>query len=62
MENIKVDKVIICKQGKDSFNFEKFKKIVKEKRIKVIVLKKRRRIENRAGRKNTNFMANRKSN
>jgi len=40
LENIKVEKVIICKQGEDSENYQKFNKIVKEKRIKVIVVKK----------------------
>ncbi len=39
MENLKVDKIIICKQEKESENYEKFKKIVKEKRIKVIEVK-----------------------
>lgn len=40
MEELKVDKVVICEQGKDSYNYEKFKRIVKEKKIKVIAVKK----------------------
>lgn len=40
MQNLKVDKIIISKQGKNSENFEKFKKIVKEKNIKVIMVQK----------------------
>ena len=42
MEELKVDKVIICKQKEDSENYQAFKKIVKKKNIKVIVVKKRR--------------------
>ena len=42
MEKMKVSQVIICKQEKDSENYQTFKKIVNEKRIKVIVVKKRR--------------------
>lgn len=42
MKKLKVEKVIICKQGKDSENYETFKRIVKEKKIQVIVVKKRR--------------------
>lgn len=42
MKKMKVNKVIICKQEKDSSNYEDFKKIVKQKRIRVIVVKKRR--------------------
>lgn len=42
MKELKVDKVVICKQGKDSENYQNFKRIVKEKRIKVILVKKRR--------------------
>ena len=41
MEELKVDKVVISKQGEDSENYQKFKKIVNEKKIKVIVVKKR---------------------
>ena len=33
LENIKVEKAIISKQGKDSQNYEEFKQIVKEKKI-----------------------------
>lgn len=40
MEQLKVEKVIICKQVKNSDNYEVFKKIVNEKNIKVIVVKK----------------------
>lgn len=42
MEKLKVDKAIICKQGEDSENYQMLKKIVNEKKIKVIVVKKRR--------------------
>lgn len=41
MEELKVDNVIVCKQGEDSKNYEEFKKIVKEKKLKVIIVKKR---------------------
>lgn len=40
MEELKVGKVIICKQGKESENYEIFKKIVKDKKIKVVIVKK----------------------
>ena len=40
LQNIKVEKVIICRQGENSENYEEFKNIVKEKKIKVIVVKK----------------------
>lgn len=46
MEEMKVDKVVICKQGQDSENYQIFRKIVKEKNIKVQIVKKRRRIKN----------------
>lgn len=39
MKELKVDTVIICKQGKDSQNYQTFKRFVKEKKIKVIVVK-----------------------
>ena len=42
MEELKVKKVVICKQGEDSENYKIFKEIVKEKKIKVIVVKIRR--------------------
>ena len=45
MEQLNVEKAIICKQGKNSENYQNFKKIVKEKKIKVIVVKKRRRVK-----------------
>ena len=40
MEELKVDQVIISKQEEDSENYKKFKEIVKEKKIKVIVVSK----------------------
>ena len=40
MEKLEVDKVIICKQEKESENYQKFKQIVKSKKIKVINVKK----------------------
>lgn len=40
MENIKVGQVIISKQGENSENYEKFKEIIKKKKIKVVVVKK----------------------
>lgn len=40
MKNMKIGKVIISKQGEDSKNYEKFKTIVKEKKMKVIEVKK----------------------
>ena len=40
MEELKVNKVIICRQGKDSENYQEFKRIVNKKKIKVIVVKK----------------------
>jgi len=39
MKELKVDKVIICKQEKDSENYQNFKRIVNEKKIKVIIVK-----------------------
>lgn len=42
MENLKIDKIIICNQEENSENYQTFKKIVKENKIKVIVVKKRR--------------------
>lgn len=41
MEKLKVKKVIINKQI-ESENYKKFKKIIKEKKIEVIIVKKRR--------------------
>lgn len=40
MEEIKVKNVVICQQGKNSENYEKYKKIINEKNIKNIVVKK----------------------
>jgi len=45
MEKIKVKNVIICKQGELSENYEEFKKIVKEKRIDIILVKQGDRIK-----------------
>lgn len=42
MEELRVDKIIICKQEEDSENYQTFKKIVIEEKIKVILVKKRR--------------------
>ena len=41
MKELKVSKIIICEQKKDSPNYKNFKNIVNEKRIKVIEAKKR---------------------
>ena len=40
MEEIKVKNVAICHQSKNSANYQKYKKIIKEKNIKDIVVKK----------------------
>ena len=40
MEEIKVEKVVISRQGEDSENYQKFKDIVKEKKIKNVVADK----------------------
>lgn len=42
MEKIKVEKVLISKQGKKSHNYEKFKKVVSEKKVQIMVVQKRR--------------------
>lgn len=42
LEKLKVGKVIISKQGEESENYKEFKRIVRERKIKVIVVKKRR--------------------
>lgn len=42
LQELDVKKVIISKQGEDSENFQEFIKIVKEKKIELIVVKKRR--------------------
>lgn len=42
MEELKVHNVVICKQGKNSANYQKFKSIINEKKIKIISSKKRR--------------------
>lgn len=46
IEKMKVSKIVICKQEENSSNYEDFKSLVKEKRIKVIVVKKRRYFKN----------------
>ena len=40
MEEIKVKKIAVCHQGKNSANYQKYKKIIKKKNIKDIVVKK----------------------
>lgn len=40
MKELKVENVIICKQGKDSKNYQTFNKIVNKNKIKVLVVKK----------------------
>ena len=45
IQNIKVDKIIICKQGKNSENYKKFLNIIKEKKIEVYVVKDKNKIE-----------------
>ncbi|MCI8392811.1 MAG: hypothetical protein HFJ24_05055 [Clostridia bacterium] len=40
MEEIKVKNIAVCHQGKNSENYQKYKKIIKEKNIKDIVVKK----------------------
>jgi len=57
MENLKVKKVIISRQGKESLNYQKFKQIVNQKKIQVIEVKKRRQIANRKKLTNRNFVA-----
>lgn len=42
MNELKVKNVVICSQEKESANYERFKEIVKKKKIKVITVKKRR--------------------
>ena len=36
MEELDVKNAVICKQGKESANYERFKEIVKQKKINVI--------------------------
>jgi len=45
MEELKVDTAVISKQGKTSQNYEKFKKIAKTKKIKVLVVGKGDRLK-----------------
>ena len=40
LEEIKVKNIAVCHQGKNSENYQKYKKIIKEKNIKDIVVKK----------------------
>lgn len=40
MEEIKVKNIAVCHQGKNSESYQKYKKIIKEKNIKDIVVKK----------------------
>lgn len=40
MENLKVGNIIIAKQGKQSENLKKFQKIIAEKKINVVIVKK----------------------
>ena len=42
MEELAVGKVVICKQGKQSGNYEKFKEIINKRKINVIIVEKRR--------------------
>ena len=44
MEKIKVENVIICKQGKNLQNYKEFKEIIKKKHINVIFVKQGDRI------------------
>lgn len=46
MNELKVDNVIICKQGKDSSNYQEFIRIANKKKIKIIEVKKRGRTSN----------------
>lgn len=62
MEELKVNKVVICKQGEDSENYQTFKKIVVEEKIKVIMVKKRRWTNNWKRLENSNFMAKERTN
>ena len=62
MKELNVGKVIICEQGKDSENYQEFKNIVRKKKIKVNVIKKRRWDSNWKRLKNSDFMANGKTN
>lgn len=40
MNNLKVGKVIICMQGKESENYQEFKSIVKRRKIEVVLVEK----------------------
>lgn len=45
MKELKVRHVIISKQGEESDNYQKFKEIVRKKKIKVIVVEKGERVQ-----------------
>ena len=45
MEELKVGKVVISRQGEDSENYQKFKSVVREKKIKVVVVNKGDRLK-----------------
>lgn len=62
MNELKVENVIICKQGKDSCNYQEFIRIANKKKIKIIEVEKRRRTSNRKRYKNSNFMATKRAN
>lgn len=62
MEDLKVGQVIISKQGANSENYQKFLKIVKDKKIKVVVVKKRRCSKCRKRFENSNSMAKNRTN
>ena len=62
MEDLKVGQVIISKQGANSENYQKFLKIVKDKKIKVVVVKKRRCSKYWEKFTNSNFMAKSRTN
>lgn len=45
MEELKVGRIIISKQGEDSENYNKFKEIVRKKKIKVLVIEERDKVQ-----------------
>lgn len=46
MQELKVKKVIICKQEMNSENYQEFKRIAKERKIQVLIVKKRNKNSN----------------
>jgi len=62
MNELKVDNVIISRQGKDSSNYQEFIRIINKKKINVIEVEKRRWIINWKIHKNPNFMAEERTN